>query len=133
MQIKEILDRVANLEIVIPEFQREYVWSKDQAKELMVSLFSDYPTGSLLFWNASSENAPEVKNKAINRDRLGMVDIILDGQQRVTTLYMLIDGRIPPHYKKSDIGKDPRNLYFNLRTGQFLYYMKTKMDGNVLW
>jgi hypothetical protein len=133
MQIKEILDRVDNLEIVMPEFQREYVWSKDQAKELMVSLFSDYPTGSLLFWNASSENAPEVKNKAINRDKLGMVDIILDGQQRVTTLYMLIEGKIPPYYKKRDIGKDPRNLYFNLKTGQFLYHMKTKMDGNVLW
>ena len=49
MEIRQILDGAESLEMVMPEFQREYVWSIEDAKKLMVSLFRGYPTGSLLF------------------------------------------------------------------------------------
>lgn len=133
MQIREILDGIKNLSMVMPEFQREYVWSLDNAKQLMVSLFKGYPTGSLLFWQAKADDIPEIKNNAVDRSKLGSVQVILDGQQRITTLYLLIKGEIPPYYKESDLMYDPRHLYFNLKSGEFLYYMKKKMDGNQLW
>lgn len=117
--------------MVVPEFQREFVWSKEFAKQLMVSLYRDYPTGSLLFWETN--DPPEIKNDAVNRDKIGWTKVILDGQQRLTTLYLLIKGKIPPYYTEDDIVDDPRNLFFNLKTGEFLYYMKTKMEGNPLW
>ena len=132
MKISDILDEIKTLALVVPEFQREYVWSKEQAKQLMVSLFREYPVGSLLVWK--TESPPEIKNDAIDRKAsVGLWKVLLDGQQRLTTLYLLIRGEIPPYYKEDEITHDPRNLYFNLETGEFLYYSKNKMQGDPLW
>ncbi|NLT73447.1 MAG: DUF262 domain-containing protein [Chloroflexi bacterium] len=131
MTIRELLDDIAKLDIVLPEFQREYVWQREQAKQLMVSLFKAYPTGSLLFWKTA--NPPDIKNSTISPDKIGTTEVILDGQQRLTTLYLLIKGEIPPYYRESDIENDPRNLYFNLEDGDFQYYQSTRMDNNPTW
>ena len=132
MKIGSILDEIQALALVVPEFQREYVWSKEQAKQLMVSLFLEYPVGSLLVWK--TDNPPEIKNDAIDRKKyVGLWKILLDGQQRLTTLYMLIKGEIPPYYKEHEITHDPRNLFFNVLTGEFSYYLKHKMEGNPSW
>src|SRR3989338_4013455 len=130
-KISKLLDSVKELDIVIPEFQREYVWSLEQAKELMASLFQEYPTGSILVWETN--NPPEIKNNAVSREKIGWSKVLLDGQQRLTTLYLLIRGEIPPYYKESDISHDPRHLYFNLRTGEFNYYQKQKMADSLFW
>jgi len=119
--------------IVMPEFQREFVWTLEQSKQLMVSLYRGYPTGGLLFWEARGEDVPEIKNNAVTKDKMGLIKVILDGQQRVTTLYLLINGEIPPYYSEKDISYDPRHLYFNLKTGEFQYYMKQKMENDPLW
>ena len=98
----------------------------------MVSLFLEYPVGSLLVWK--TDNPPEIKNDAINRkEPVGLWKILLDGQQRLTTLYLLIKGEIPPYYKEDEITQDPRNLYFSVETGEFSYYSKQKMEGNPSW
>ena len=132
MKIENILDEIQALALVVPEFQREYVWSKEQAKQLMVSLFLEYPVGSLLVWK--TDNPPEIKNDAIDRkEPVGLWKILLDGQQRLTTLYLLIKGEIPPYYKEDEITQDPRNLYFNVEAGEFSYYSKQKMEGNPSW
>ena len=131
MEIRQILDGAESLEMVMPEFQREYVWSIEDAKKLMVSLFRGYPTGSLLFWE--TETPPEIKNNAIDPTKLGLTKVILDGQQRLTTLYMLIKGDIPPYYTEADLKNDPRHLYFNVGTADFQYYQKSRMENNPLW
>lgn len=116
---------------MLPEFQREYVWGKDQAKKLMVSLFKGYPIGSLLFWK--TEKPPELKNIKHLPEILGTFDVILDGQQRLTTLYMIIFGEIPPYYREVDIETDPRDLFFNIDSSDFQYYQPTLMKGNRTW
>jgi hypothetical protein len=131
MKIHELMTKIRYLDIVLPEFQREYVWELKQARELMVSLYRDFPSGSLLFWSTS--NPPEVKNVSISRDKLGTTMVILDGQQRLTTLYMLTQGDIPPYYTSEDIKNDPRNLYFDLDSGDFLYYQVTRMQNSPNW
>lgn len=131
MEIRQILDGVESLEMVMPEFQREYVWPIEDAKQLLVSMFKDYPTGCLLFWE--TENPPEIKNKAVDTSKLGLTKVILDGQQRLTTLYLLIRGKIPPYYTQDDILQDPRHLYFNVLTGDFQFYQKKMMETNPLW
>jgi|SRR5918994_4372495 uncharacterized protein with ParB-like and HNH nuclease domain len=88
MIVGELLSDVQKLDLVVPEFQREYVWEREQAKQLMVSLYLGYPTGSLLFWK--TDEPPEIKNTAISRDKIGTTSVVLDGQQRLTTLYLLI-------------------------------------------
>jgi hypothetical protein len=131
MKIRELLDGIRKQDIVLPEFQREYVWSKDQAKQLMVSLLSDYPVGSLLFWN--TDNPPELKNINKLPERLGSYQVLLDGQQRLTTLYLLLTGKIPPYYNKNEIITDPRELFFNIESCVFQYYQPSRMKGNPVW
>ena len=131
MEISKILGKIKDREIVVPEFQREYVWSLDQSKDLMVSLFKRYPTGSILIWDTI--NPPEIKNDAIDKDRIGRAQVLLDGQQRLTTLYLLIKGEVPPYYNEQDITYDPRHLYFNLKTSEFKYYQRQEMEGSPFW
>lgn len=131
MKINELLDGIRKHDLFLPEFQREFVWSKDQAKQLMVSLVQGYPVGSLLRWN--TDQPPELKNVKKLPDKFGMIQVILDGQQRLTTLYMLITGEIPPYYKEVDIRTDPRDLYYNLDSGEFQYYQASRMKGSPLW
>jgi hypothetical protein len=130
-KISKLLDAIKDKEIVVPEFQREYVWSLEQAKELMASLFMEYPTGSILVWETNSP--PEIKNDAVSREKMGWISVLLDGQQRLTTLYLLLKGEIPPYYTESDITHDPRHLYFNLKTAEFGYYQKQKMSESPFW
>lgn len=59
-KISDLISDIRNQDLVLPEFQREYVWNREQAKQLLVSLFRGYPTGSLLFWKTT--NPPELKN-----------------------------------------------------------------------
>jgi len=130
-QIEKILFQIETKNIGLPEFQREYVWSKEQAKQLLVSFFNEYPTGSLLFWD--TDNPPKLKNREIHNNQEGIIRVILDGQQRLTTLYLFIKDSIPPYYTEKDIEHDPRDLWFNLETGEFRYYQKILMQSNPLW
>ena len=131
MKISELIDGIRKRDVVLPEFQREYVWTREQAKQLMVSLVKGYPVGSLLFWK--TDQPPKLKNLEAAPEKLGRLQVTLDGQQRLTTLYMFITGEIPPYYTERDIKTDPRNLYYNLDTGEFQYYQSSRMKGNPLW
>ncbi len=131
MKISQLLDEIKKHDLVLPEFQREYVWSREQAKQLFVSLVKGYPVGGLLFWK--TDDPPELKNLDKVPEKFGTIQIILDGQQRLTTLYMLLTGEIPPYYTEKDITIDPRDLYFNIGKGEFQYYQASRMKGNPLW
>ena len=131
MKISTILDKIDENQLFIPAFQREYVWKRDDAKQLIDSLIKEYPTGTMLTW--ATANPPELKGPHKYDPRQGAVLLLLDGQQRITTLYMLIRGNIPPYYTANDIENDTRGLYVNLETLELTYYMKTKMENNPLW
>lgn len=131
MKIDSLLDEIHKQDLVLPEFQREYVWSRDQAKQLLASLLKGYPVGALLIWR--TDQPPELKNVEKLPEKLGMIRVLLDGQQRLTTLYMLIKGGIPPYYTEADIGTDPRDLYYNLHSRDLQYHQVSKMRGNPLW
>src|SRR5215210_1570161 len=131
MKIRELTDSIEKFDLVMPEFQREYVWEREQAKQLLVSIYRNYPTGSLLFWKTDSP--PEIKNAAVAVDKIGTTSVILDGQQRLTTLYLLTRGEIPPYYTIDDIKTDPRDLYFDVDTGDFQYFQPILMAKNPSW
>jgi len=127
-----LLTKIKNKEIVLPEFQREFTWTKTQTRELVDSLLREYPIGSLLMWR--TKDVPALKNMP-NFQPDGRAEVLLDGQQRLTSLYLLIKGEIPPYYSDKDIAssKDPRNLYFNLETRKLQYYKKLEMKNNPVW
>ena len=131
MKISQILDKIDERQLFVPAFQREYVWKRDHAKQLIHSLIQEYPTGTMLTWETN--NPPELKGRHKYDEKQGAVKLILDGQQRITTLYMLIRGEIPPYYTSEEITVDTRNLYVNVETTELQYYKKTIMEKNPLW
>ena len=131
MKISTILEKIDEHQLFVPAFQREYVWKRDDAKQLIDSLIKEYPTGTMLTWETAQP--PELKGSHKYSASQGAVKLLLDGQQRVTTLYMLIHGEIPPYYTASEIMNDTRGLYVNVETLELSYYMKTKMENRPAW
>ena len=109
MKISTILEKIDENQLFVPAFQREYVWKRDDAKQLIDSLIKEYPTGTMLTWETAKP--PELKGPHKYNEKQGAVKLLLDGQQRVTTLYMLIRGEIPPYYTAPEIMNDTRGLY----------------------
>ena len=131
MKVSEALLSISKQDLVLPEFQREYVWTREQAKQLLVSLVKGYPVGGLLVWK--TDTPPELKNIDKLPDKVGTVTVLLDGQQRLTTLHMLVTGGIPAYYRPEEIESDPRDLYFHLETGDLQYYQPMRMKDDPLW
>jgi len=131
MKIRQIIDKIDENQLFVPAFQREYVWKRDDAKNLISSLIKDYPTGTMLTWETN--NPPELKGKFKYDENKGSVKLILDGQQRITTLYLLITGNIPPYYTEKEIENDIRGLYVNVETLELEYYKVKTMENNPLW
>ncbi len=129
--INNILDKIDDNQIFVPAFQREYVWKKDDAKELIDSLIKNYPFGTMLTWDTNTP--PKLKGKHEYDPRQGAVKIILDGQQRITTLYILIRGNIPPYYKEDEIANEIRGLYVNILDLELSYYKRTIMEKSPVW
>ena len=71
MEVSILLSDIEQRNLVLPEFQREYVWTRDQGRQLMHSLLKGYPVGSLLFWKTDSP--PELKNIDKLPEKLGPV------------------------------------------------------------
>ena len=86
----------------------------------------------MLTWKTSTP--PELKLLQYKHDpEQGPVKLILDGQQRITTLYMLIQGTIPPYYSKQEITHDIRGLYVHVKTLELSYYQPVRMGNDPCW
>lgn len=128
MKLSTILDQIDLGSVALPEFQRGYVWSREQVRKLMRSLYNGYPVGSLLMWETQTE---EVAARGDGPLQKGTVKLLLDGQQRITTLYGVIRGR-PPRFFDGDASRFS-GLYFNLESEDFEFYGPVKMRDDPLW
>ena len=130
--VQSLTAKIENREIVLPEFQREFTWKRSQSRDLIDSLLKGYPIGSLLLWK--TKDVPALKNMP-DFEPDGRVEVLLDGQQRLTALYMLAKDGAPPYYSTDEVtgSTDPRSLYYNLDTCDLRYYQKMEMQSNPLW
>lgn len=128
MKLSTILDQIDLGSIALPEFQRGYVWSRDQVRKLMRSLYRGYPVGSLLMWETRTESAEARGDYAL---ATGTVKLLLDGQQRITSLYGMVRGK-PPAFFDGDQSRF-LGLYFNLETEEFEFYGPVKMRDDPHW
>ena len=131
--IKKMIKRIESREYVLPSIQREFVWDMDQIARLFDSLMRDYPINTFLFWKLDGENVNKFqlygflhfyheRDKRHN-DKLDLSDrttatAILDGQQRMTSLYLGLKGSYSKR-KRGGRKNDPsayieRKLYLNL-------------------
>lgn len=128
MKISVVLDQIDLGSMALPEFQRGYVWNREQVRGLMLSLYRKYPIGSLLVWVTEAKSAQTRGDGAV---AAGTVKLLLDGQQRMTTLYGIIRGKPPKFFD----GKPETilGLHFNLDDESFEFYAPAKMRDNPLW
>ena len=124
--IENLLDEIGHGEILLPEFQRGYVWNRDQVRGLMQSLYHKHPTGHLLTWRTYKPSLVRGAQSTVN----GHSTLLLDGQQRLTTLYVLFKGEAPLFYEGESLYF---NLHFNMQTEEFRFYQKSRMENNPAW
>lgn len=128
MKISTILDQIDEGALALPQFQRGYVWNRDQVRGLMDSLYRRHPIGSLLVWLTKPDEADVRGDHALSP---GAVKLLLDGQQRVTSLYGIIRAKPPAFFDGNE--KAFTNLYFHLDEEVFQFYGPVKMGGDPRW
>lgn len=128
MRLSTVLDQIDSQDVALPEFQRGYVWNRQQVRGLFTSLYKGYPIGGFMTWNTSVTTAT-ARGEKIDRD--GSVKLLLDGQQRATTLYGVIRG-VPPKFFEGN-AQAFTDLFFNVQEEVFEFYAPVKMKGNPVW
>lgn len=101
-------------QIKLPMFQREFVWEKEQSAKLIDSILKGFPIGTFIFWKTREElrSYKEVGNHRLPETPKGdYAQYILDGQQRITSLYAIRKG-----IRLSRDGKevDYKDIFINL-------------------
>lgn len=128
MKINDVLSQIDLGNYALPEFQRGYVWTRSDVRKLMYSLYRDYPVGSLLIWDTATD--PDII-RGDGTPSSGTVSLILDGQQRMTSLFGVIRGKAPQFFDGD--ASAFTNLYFNIDEETFEFYSQQKMKGDRAW
>lgn len=128
MKISTILDNIDNGAMALPEFQRGYVWNRNQVRSFVRSLYLQHPVGSLLVWITRTECADA---RGEGRLQQGQVQLLLDGQQRITTLYGIVRGTPPEFFE--GLPQAFTGLYFHVGQEIFEFYAPIKMRDDPLW
>lgn len=125
MKVEEILSEVDNGVLALPVFQRGFVWSEEKIQRFLRSLYNGYPVGCLLIWRtADSDEITRGESETSGN----YLKIIIDGQQRITTIYAMARGKTPPFF----IGKSDRlkNVFFDIEEEKFVHYKRRVPQPN---
>ncbi len=129
MELEAILHQIDSGDMALPEFQRGYVWNRDQVRGLMSSLYRRYPVGGLLVWVTATDSA--VMRSGGEKPVMASVRMLLDGQQRITSLYGIMRGNPPPFFEGD--ANAFTNLRFHIADEVFEFYAPVKMRNDPLW
>ena len=136
ISIKQAIDKIDYSQYLLPAIQREFVWSSHQIELLFDSLMRNYPIGSLLMWKVQGVNKTDLrfysvlKNyrekynvhcQEVNTNSIPDFEAVLDGQQRLTALYIGLKGSYA-NKKKNFAWKDNEHSLPNKK----LYLCLTK-------
>ena len=98
-QLTKLLAGVESGAIQLPDFQRDWVWDDEHVRGLLASVSMSYPIGTLMLLDAGNEDvrfASRPVQGAMNANGTPG-QLILDGQQRLTTLYQVLQSSRPVH------------------------------------
>lgn len=132
--IAQAIERIHRNEYLLPAFQRDFVWSAEQIEKLFDSLMKGYPISSMLFWKVKGGTKTDFRfykflsafiqyhricNDPIPTDNINDFYAVLDGQQRLMSLYIGLCGSYAyKDYRKrwdySEYNFPTRHLYFNI-------------------
>lgn len=158
LSIYEATEKIKNGKFIIPAFQRQFVWNMEQIEKLWDSILLDYPISNFLFWHVDDSNTTwdtyfmsflekVTFNSRLQADAdnnnysLSNIDTryndtaILDGQQRLTALYISLFGELfirPKNTRKSSGGGINAKLFIELNKNKISFedeeYNSKKFD-----
>jgi len=112
--IASLMSDIEREVIALPDLQRPFVWEDTKVRDLLDSLFVGFPVGTLVFWHTSSDK--EARALGAERPGLRATTLVIDGQQRLTSLYAVMRGM-------EVVGKDGAErritIAFRPRDGRF--------------
>lgn len=132
--IAEAIDKIDKREYLLPAIQREFVWSSEKIEWLFDSIMKGYPISSFLFWEVQQDNINNYKfynflneyrerykihNEEFNTSGVNSFQAILDGQQRLTSLYIGLKGSYAykgyrKRWENTEDSIPTRHLYLNI-------------------
>lgn len=111
ISVRQLIDKVQHGEMLLPEMQRRYVWPATRVRDLLDSLYREYPSGTILVWETDKDiETKELAVKATKSPTTSQQLLLLDGQQRITSLAAILSGH-PVHVRHR---KRPIEILFNL-------------------
>lgn len=118
LRLTDLIVRVDQDRLVIPDFQRGFKWRANDIRKLLESLLLDYPIGAALFWRtqrssltfrriedielADNDDDPNEASDQESANPAEEIDFILDGQQRITSIYKLFPKSLAPTEKEME-------------------------------
>jgi len=140
------LSSYENNKFLLPAIQREFVWSHSKIEWLFDSIMRNYPISSFLFWQVEGETKKgyrfyqfineyreyyKVHNKEISTDGITDFKAVLDGQQRLTSIYIGLKGSYGyktyrKKWENTQHSIPTRHLYLNISNE-----LKDEEDGRV--
>ena len=125
--IAYLVDKLRHGEIRLPEMQRSYVWTAAQVRDLLDSLYREYPSGTILTWDPGNEGDVELRESAVSQDTSGgSYKLLLDGQQRLTSLAAVLCGE--PVTVRNRVR--PIDILFNLEHPEDVEVITEVEEGN---
>ena len=113
--VQELVSGIDKGSVRLPDIQRPFVWPNAKVRDLIDSMFRGYPVGELMFW----ANKDEGHTKPIGADgaktQVGSMQVV-DGQQRLTSLYAVVKGL---EVWREDYSREAIALTFNPLTTRF--------------
>lgn len=150
LTIKDLITEKLGRNTFLPAIQREYVWNPYQVEKLFDSIMCGYPISSFLFWKIREEKKKDwtsyefIKdydqehphNKVANLDGINQdIYLVLDGQQRITSINIALRGSYRFFYRKWRDTKLYLNLLWNSNNDnpeEMTYQFLFKEDNSVL-
>ncbi len=99
LSIRRVIEKVTSGQMRIPAFQRGFVWDADNVAYLMDSIYKGYPFGAVILWRTREQLKSDKKLGPFvlpDRDPDFPLDYVLDGQQRLTSVFGVFQTEIVP-------------------------------------
>jgi hypothetical protein len=114
--LKDILREVDEGKLQLPDFQRDYVWNDEDIRSLVASIAKGFPVGALLTLETGGEvNFKPRLLEGVPAREVEPAELLLDGQQRMTSLFQAMYSKSPVHTKTPQNKHIERRYFIDIK------------------